>query len=126
MNSFAANIQRAILSSLEQQKGPMPSRPNRETGTNDGESDTGKSKTSVEEHAGQKPIGRVTETSREERSSGSVSWGELEKAWTLDPATGQKNKELEHFRANHCKERKTQEKAGERRSSFPNMAFCRN
>ena len=121
--AFAADFQRVILDGLGKRTKPRKSRANRVAGTLDEESDTGKSKTSVDDPAGQLPSGRGVETSRDGRSSGSVSWGDMGKAWNLDSAPGQEEKEPEHLRATHCRERKTQEKSGERRESRPNLLF---
>ena len=88
------------------------------------ESDTGESRDGAKNPAGQLPSVQGTETSREERSSGSVSWGDLEKARGADSALGQAGKNLGNLRAKHCRERKTQTRPDRRRASRRNSSFA--
>ena len=86
-------------------------------------SETEQSRSSLEHQAGAPPSGPDHVSSRDERSSGSASWDELEKAWNLDADIGDDEYNLEKLWTKHCNERKKSEKPDERRSPCPNLSF---
>ena len=81
---FAADIQRVIAESLQQTNGTSREPQRTESRRATPRSDTEKSRSSMDQQTGAPLNGQDPESGREERSSGSASWGELEKAWNLE------------------------------------------
>ena len=119
--AFAADIQRMMTDHLQpvEKKGissAAQAKPSVDSG-----SETGKSRTSVDEQVGYPPGLDEAGPGKEGRSSGSASWSELERAWNLDSETGEEERNLEKLWAKHCNERKKKEKVEERRASCPEL-----
>ena len=119
----AADIHRVILEGVKLQTASKSGDSKATAANIEEESDTGKIRASLDGIAGQKPSRLDAETSREGRSSGSVSWDDLEKAWNIDPNPIQEEGNLEFLRTKHCKERKARGETGERRASCLNSPF---
>lgn len=90
--AFAVDIQRTIAASLNHGVGHRPRE--RRTGAKrvDSGSEAEKRRAIADDQAGYQPSLNDVRTSKDGKSSGSASWGDLEKAWNLDPEVGDEEK----------------------------------